>query len=319
MPDEMITLQMKAITIHQPWASLIASGAKRYETRGWKTNHRGRLAIHAGKEWSKDHEHAWNKLRRSPYTISIPEVAPLGAIICVCDLVDCIPVEQIRDQLSPLERELGDYSDGRYAWELKVVKVAPAPIPMAGKQGLWTWEYDMPKPRPKAFLDTETTGLDENARICEIAIVDEHGEVLLNTVVNPQIPIPKEASAIHSITDAVVKDAPTFDELCSQILDIFAKYEICIYNADFDAQMMCQSESTKTFPDITSVRSTICLMEKFAVIYGQWNDYHQSYTFQSLAKACEYYDIRNPHPHRALGDALTARLVWLAMSKKAVR
>ena len=311
MPEETIAMQMKAITIHQPWASLIASGAKRYETRGWKTNHRGRLAIHAGKEWSKDHERAWNRLRRSPYTI--PEVAPLGAIICVCDLVDCIPVEQIRDQLSPLERELGDYSDGRYAWELKVVKVAPAPIPMAGKQGLWTWEYDMPKPKPKAFLDTETTGLDENARICEIAIVDEHGEILLNTVVNPQIPIPTIASSIHSITDAVVKNAPTFAQLQAQIVEIFERYDVHIYNAEYDTRLLAQSGE-----GIAELKAT-CVMKPFARIYGQWDDHHRSYTYQSLGKACEFYDIRNPHPHRALGDAESARLVWLAMTKKAVR
>ncbi len=186
MPEEMITLQMKAITIHQPWASLIASGAKRYETRGWKTNHRGRIAIHASKVWSNDHQAFVDDLNDKFPNLTIPEALPLGALICVCDLVDCVPVEQIRDQLSPQELELGDYSDGRYAWELKVVKVAPEPIPMGGKQGVWTWHYEMPN------------------------------------------------------------------------------------------------------------------------------------TFQSLAKACEYYDIHNPHPHRALGDALTARLVWLAMTKKAV-
>lgn len=40
---------MKALTIHQPWASLIAYGFKRFETRGWRTNYRGLVAIHAGK------------------------------------------------------------------------------------------------------------------------------------------------------------------------------------------------------------------------------------------------------------------------------
>jgi len=317
MPEDNVIKHMKAITIHQPWASLIASGAKRYETRSWKTNHRGRLAIHAGKVWSDDHQAFVDDLRdkfpRFHVLQNLPSDLPLGAIICVCDLVDCIPVEQIRDQLSPLELELGDYSDGRYAWELKVVKVAPEPIPMAGKQGLWTWEYEMPKPKPKAFLDTETTGLNEDAKICEIAIVDEHGEILLNTVVNPQIPIPKEASAIHSITDAVIRDAPTFAQLQAQILDIFAQYDVHIYNADYDTRLLAQSGE-----NMPKLKAT-CVMKPFARIYGQWDDYHRSYTYQSLGKACEFYDIRNPHPHRALGDAESARLVWLAMTKQAVR
>jgi len=304
---------MKALTIHQPFASLIASGVKHYETRGWKTNHRGRVAIHAGKVWSKDHESAWRNMRRTPEAITLPVTPPLGAILCVCDLVDCIPVEQIRDQLSPLEREFGDYSDGRYAWQLKVVKVAPAPIPMVGKQGLWTWEYEMPKPKPKAFLDTETTGLNEDARIVEIAVVDEQGEILLNTVVNPQIPIPLLASAIHSITDGVVKDAPLFDHLREQVIDIFNQYDVHIYNAEYDLRLLRQSG------DGFEAMTAKCVMKPFARIYGQWSEYHQSYTLQSLGKACEFYDIRNGHPHRALGDALAARDVWLAMTKQAVR
>lgn len=45
---------MKAITIIQPWATLIAIGAKRFETRSWATTHRGPIAIHAGKKIDRD-------------------------------------------------------------------------------------------------------------------------------------------------------------------------------------------------------------------------------------------------------------------------
>ncbi len=41
---------MKAITIWQPWASLLACGAKQYETRSWATSYRGPIAIHAAKK-----------------------------------------------------------------------------------------------------------------------------------------------------------------------------------------------------------------------------------------------------------------------------
>lgn len=44
---------MRAITLMQPWASLIALGAKRYETRSWKTHYRGPLAIHSSRDFSK--------------------------------------------------------------------------------------------------------------------------------------------------------------------------------------------------------------------------------------------------------------------------
>jgi len=307
---------MKALTIHQPFASLIASGAKHYETRGWKTNHRGRVAIHAGKVWSKDHESAWRNMRRTPEAITLPVTPPLGAILCVCDLVDCIPVEQIRDQLSPLERDLGDYSDGRYAWQLKVVKVAPAPIPMVGKQGLWTWEYEMPmKPtnKPRAYLDTETTGLDKKSRIVEISIVTEDEMILLDTFVNPQIPIPMDAIRVHGITDDMVANAPTIEQLRDKILAIFEQYDVYIYNAEYDIRLLQQSASG--FESITSK----CVMKPFSELIGDWNSYHGNYKFQSLEKACRHYEVTNPSPHRALGDAISACRVHEAMLSKAVR
>jgi hypothetical protein len=50
---------MKAITIIQPWATLIALGEKKFETRSWTTKYRGPLAIHAGMKWGK-----WISLRK---------------------------------------------------------------------------------------------------------------------------------------------------------------------------------------------------------------------------------------------------------------
>jgi activating signal cointegrator 1 len=50
---------MKAITLTQPWATLVAIGAKRIETRSWPTNYRGPLAIHAAKgfpKWAKENQ-----------------------------------------------------------------------------------------------------------------------------------------------------------------------------------------------------------------------------------------------------------------------
>ncbi|MCW3664158.1 3'-5' exonuclease, partial [Burkholderia cenocepacia] len=57
------------------------------------------------------------------------------------------------------------------------------------------------------LLDTETTGLDESAEIVEIAVIDDAGNVLLNTLVKPKHPIPNSATAIHGITNAMVATA----------------------------------------------------------------------------------------------------------------
>lgn len=76
---------LKAISILQPRASLIACGAKKIETRGWSTSYRGPIAIHAGKKFDYD---AYNKLR---YWIKPLEKFgdlteyPAGAVIAIAD------------------------------------------------------------------------------------------------------------------------------------------------------------------------------------------------------------------------------------------
>lgn len=104
---------MKFLTIRQPWASLIAVGAKTIETRGWSTTYRGPLAIHAGK--AKPEHLSWvgkwsmhtryldpgdeAQMRRmvgvgqmggGAGIVSVP--LPLGAVVAVCDLVDVVPI-----------------------------------------------------------------------------------------------------------------------------------------------------------------------------------------------------------------------------------
>lgn len=141
---------MKAITIHQPWASLIAIGAKRFETRGWKTNYRGPIAIHAGKK-KLPHLIHWNRSilkALGEYGLDLYEL-PTGCVVAIANLTDCLQsvdtwtdgyeLEGRRLIYSP-EYEFGDFTPGRYAWELTDVKMLPEPIPAKGQQGLWNWD-----------------------------------------------------------------------------------------------------------------------------------------------------------------------------------
>lgn len=134
---------MKAITIHQPYAQLIADGHKRYETRHWTTSYRGPIAIHAGKKWDRHlTREAESLIKRFPDLPSYLQTGfHFGKILVACKLVAIHPVEDIRDSLSPLERAVGNYADGRYAWELEIIKHPEKPIPARGQQGIWTWEY----------------------------------------------------------------------------------------------------------------------------------------------------------------------------------
>lgn len=138
---------MKAITIWQPWADLIITGSKHYETRSRPTNYRGEIAIHAAKFHAIPHsvyaeiaeaigiEH-YEKSSLHAAEIGSP-VIPFGAIIGTVYLSDCVKVEAVRGDLAKKELALGDYSDGRYAWRLTHPVIFEHPIPIRGKQGLW--------------------------------------------------------------------------------------------------------------------------------------------------------------------------------------
>lgn len=137
---------MKALTIRQPYASLIALGEKQYETRDWKTAYRGPLAIHAGAHVPKRDDfwmcqsNVWRVLDQHGLSSDVKKL-PRSAVLCIVRLEDCIPAEVLTAQglLNWSEWLFGDYTDGRYGWKLSMVEVFAEPIPASGKLGLWEW------------------------------------------------------------------------------------------------------------------------------------------------------------------------------------
>lgn len=149
------------------------------------------------------------------------------------------------------------------------------------------------------ILDTETTGLDDQAQIVDIAIINVAGEVLFNSLVKPTIPIPQQASRIHGITDQDVATAPAWPDIHTDIADILATAPtIAIYNAEYDARLIRQTIAAHKMEEpeqITTLDTVIrCAMHIYASWYGQWSDYHRSYRWQKLKDG----------DHRALGDCL---------------
>ena len=64
------------------------------------------------------------------------------------------------------------------------------------------------------FFDTETTGLGSNAEIVEVGVVDAVGKTVLESLVRPRRRIPSDAIAVHGISNEMVRDAPTWAEVC---------------------------------------------------------------------------------------------------------
>ena len=124
---------MRALTIHEPYASLIINRLKRFETRGRKTNVRGPLAIHASKKPMNDFE---TKIAEN-YGI-IPQY---GKVLGIVNLTHCIPSQQFGELLlHPEGIVTGDFSDGRFAWQMGVIEKFETPVHAKGQQGFWNWD-----------------------------------------------------------------------------------------------------------------------------------------------------------------------------------
>lgn len=158
---------MKALTLTEPWASLVAIGAKRIETRSWKTSYRGQLAIHSAKGFPMyakmmlSEPHVYESWAQFGLKQKFPGRAgcgfPHGCVIAITTLLDCVPTEVLADdftlpdvappetrwrsRLVPRERFLGDYSPGRFAWILGT-PLEIEPVPAKGALGLWQWNNE---------------------------------------------------------------------------------------------------------------------------------------------------------------------------------
>lgn len=143
---------MKALTLWQPWATLVAKGSKQFETRSWGTSYRGPLAIHAAKALPK----SWAFMRDDHFgealdhvcgvnEMGVPDIAklPTGAVLAVAMLVDVVRISGVPYDPVPgygigdSEMAFGDYTPGRYAWVMDEVYELPVPVEASGRQRLW--------------------------------------------------------------------------------------------------------------------------------------------------------------------------------------
>ncbi|MFJ2193133.1 exonuclease domain-containing protein [Kitasatospora sp. NPDC087861] len=193
-----------------------------------------------------------------------------------------------------------------------------------GRLEAWAAEVlDDPK---SAVLDCETTGLEGDARIVDLAVVTVGRETLLDSLVDPGVPIPADAERIHGIGDAMVAGAPPFGDLVERLGRAVAGRRVLIYNKAFDVARL-RHELTLYYLDqvareaadwvfaagevpeglreraVTEALARVeawmgaAVWEDVMVPYsnwvGEWSEYHGNYRWQRLNGG-----------HRALGDCL---------------
>lgn len=154
------------------------------------------------------------------------------------------------------------------------------------------------------YLDLETTGLNpERDEILEIGLLDDDGQVLLDSLVRPQHH--KHwlgAQTIHGIRPEDVEDAPTLEALRPQLIQLLTDAEVVIYNAEFE-QGFLRTE-------LAVAANLQCAMRAFAEVYGEPRSY-RGYRWQKLQVAAAYIGYEWPgSAHRAIHDCQATRAIW---------
>ncbi len=165
------------------------------------------------------------------------------------------------------------------------------------------------------ILDTETTGLGNDAEIIEISIIDCSGKMLLNTLVKPRNSIPAEATAIHGITNEMVAAAPTWRDIHWQLMALIRTRTLVIYNVDFDVRLILQTAGINGCGFGFLELNAECAMRNYAEYYGQWDEKRNKFKWQKLVNAAEQQGvIIEGTPHRALSDCKTTLGIIRAMA-----
>jgi hypothetical protein len=157
-------MAIKCLSLYQPWASLLAHGQKKIETRSWF--YRGPMpcimAIHAAKKWDAEIS---GLCRSEPFKSAllacgcrlptpggfIDPGIPLGKVVGLARLIGCCRTDWLAEgraekslalagKISDEERAFGDYNAGRYGWVFDAFHPLTEPIPLRGQQGVWDWD-----------------------------------------------------------------------------------------------------------------------------------------------------------------------------------
>ena len=159
-------------------------------------------------------------------------------------------------------------------------------------------------------FDIETTGLSAlNCKITEIGAVKiKNGEILerYNTFVNPECPIPEEITKLTSITDEMVADARTIDEVLPEFLAFVGDRLMIAHNADFDTSFIRVAAKTLEIPFSNPYLDTVGL-SRFL------NPELKSHKLNLLA---EHYKLGDFHHHRACDDAEMLAMIFFGMAKQ---
>lgn len=188
-------------------------------------------------------------------------------------------------------------------------------------------KYSRPRNGQKLFkysnfvvIDIETTGLKATEKIIEIAAVRyEYFKPVevFTTLLNPEKPIPSEATKINHITDSMVSDKPTFKSIIPALEEFVGKSDIIGQNLPFDLKFLYRygydfTKANRKYYDTLDIAKS--KLKKFDERKYERNpDFEYDVDDYKLGTLCEYYNIDQEQAHRALGDCYATAQLFEAM------
>ncbi len=162
-------------------------------------------------------------------------------------------------------------------------------------------------------LDFETTGLSSDSEVLQVSVINDKGETLISGYCSPEHTESwEQAQAVHGISPEMVAGYPTFREgYLPKLLELIEGIAFVVaYNAAFERSILLSY-------GVDPVVAFIDPMLMFAKVYGDWNDYFQSYRWQKLQTAANYYNYEFK-AHDSLEDVRATRFVFEKMMSEGV-
>ncbi|HKP57419.1 MAG TPA: 3'-5' exonuclease [Polyangiales bacterium] len=172
-----------------------------------------------------------------------------------------------------------------------------------------------------AVIDFETTGLaPETDRIVEIGIACFNGGQLTKLkhwLVNPGMPIPEGARNVHGIGDAEVADAPRFEQLAVELVEVLKDHMPVAYNAAFDRAFLHAELERSGFNTRGDELAPACSAEVEWIDPLVWTrELYRDDSSRKLADIAARLGIALERAHRAASDAETTGRVLLALAER---
>jgi len=176
------------------------------------------------------------------------------------------------------------------------------------------WAHRLVSGGAYVILDTETTDLPKNGgEVIQLGVVDARGNPLFDTLVKPKGKISSGAAAVHHITEEIVQEAVTFDELYSALVQLTHGKTIVAYNAAFDRAIL--DNTCRLYGLAPLSNEWTCAMLEYARFNGEWNAYHNSFRWKKLTEAAEQLKLSTDGAHEALSDVRMTHQVILKMAE----